>query len=147
MGIKGEFPLWNEDTTDLIHEFIHSGLRSLIVSAADAHFDRDFLGTEIDTDFLTQLPQGVDPCGENGEFHSFCYAGPIFEKEIPFEKGISVVKYYDSPNRDSDGKEDKKESKELDDGLSHLSSEALAKEKRPSASKTAFHYLDLLPQS
>lgn len=123
VGMKGEFPLWGEDTRALIKEFIASGFSSMIVSAADEHFDKNFLGTVIDEQFLDKLPDAVDPCGENGEFHSFCYDGPIFEKDIPFNKGKKVIKYYDAP----------KDDKSISDP-------------RSSIARIGFHYLDLLPK-
>lgn len=121
--MKGEFPLWGEDTRALIKEFIANGFSSMIVSAADEHFDKNFLGTVIDEQFLDKLPDAVDPCGENGEFHSFCYDGPIFEKDIPFNKGKKVIKYYDAP----------KDDKSISDP-------------RSSIARIGFHYLDLLPK-
>lgn len=123
VGMKGEFPLWGEDTRALIKEFIANGFSSMIVSAADEHFDKNFLGTVIDEQFLDKLPDAVDPCGENGEFHSFCYDGPIFEKDIPFNKGKKVIKYYDAP----------KDDKSISDP-------------RSSIARIGFHYLDLLPK-
>jgi uncharacterized protein (TIGR00290 family) len=129
VGIKGEFPLWKEDTKALIEEFVNSGFSSMIVSAADEHFDKEFLGAEIDEYFMKRLPEGVDPCGENGEFHSFCFKGPIFEKKIAFKKGQTVIKYYDKPM-----------STERDENTKTPNSQL------PSPnSKIAFHYLDLLP--
>lgn len=116
-GIKGEFPLWKEDTRALINEFVNSGLRSVIVSAAEKHFNKDFLGTKIDADFVGKLPEVVDPCGENGEFHSFCYAGPIFENEIRFKKGKRVIKYYDSPVKSRDSEEEGSADEDSNAGL------------------------------
>lgn len=129
VGIKGEFPLWKEDTRALIKEFVDSGLRSVIVSAAEEHFNRDFVGIEIDADFVNKLPTAVDPCGENGEFHSFCYDGPIFEKAILFKVGKAVIKYYEKP---MDNRNNKKNS--ISDPQSPIS-------------RIGFHYLDLIPQN
>ena len=66
--------------------------------------DSSFLGRELDSKFIKDLPESVDPCGENGEFHTFCYDGPIFSQPIKFHLGEKVLRHYDSPN----GKENEK---------------------------------------
>lgn len=100
-GIQSIFPLWKEDTRSLIKEFVELGFRSCVLSASKSHFKKDFMGSEIDGDFLDRLPKEVDPCGENGEYHSFCYDGPIFKKRVNFTKGELVVKSYPAPTKDN----------------------------------------------
>ena len=90
--MKGFFPLWGKDTTELAHEFIDLGFKAIITCVDSEHLDGKFVGKEFDRDFLSKLPEKVDPCGENGEFHSFVYDGPIFEYPIRFEIGVKVLR-------------------------------------------------------
>jgi len=76
------YPLWIEDTPRLMSEFLGSGFRTLTCCVNDAFLDQRWVGRELDQEFISQLPAAVDPCGENGEFHTFCFAGPVFEKGI-----------------------------------------------------------------
>lgn len=100
-GFKTVFPIWKRDTKALIHEFLDLGFKTIIVCANSKHFDADFVGTVIDKDFIKNLPEGVDPCGEHGEFHTFCFDGPIFTNPIPFTVGEKVYREYDHPNTDN----------------------------------------------
>jgi len=92
IGMKGLYPLWKRDSGQLAREFISLGFKSVIVCVDSTLLSRDFIGREFDESFLAALPSGVDPCGENGEFHSFVYAGPIFRRKIPFVKGEVVLR-------------------------------------------------------
>lgn len=94
VGIKGHFPIWKMDTLELVKEFIDSGFKAVIVSANARLLDKSFCGRIIDHDFINSLPVGVDPCGENGEFHSFVFDGPIFSKPIGVEVGETIKKKY-----------------------------------------------------
>lgn len=104
LHINAHFPLWKRNTRDLMLEFIRLGFKAIVVTVNAALLDKSFAGREIDESFLNDLPDNVDPCGENGEFHTFCFAGPIFENEILFEKGEIVYREYraaeDSPEDD-----------------------------------------------
>ena len=92
IGMKALFPIWKKkDTGDLAREFIKAGFKAVVVCIDSKALGRSFVGREFDERFLAELPPAVDPCGENGEFHTFAYTGPIFEKEIRFERG-SIVK-------------------------------------------------------
>jgi uncharacterized protein (TIGR00290 family) len=92
IGMRGLFPLWKRDTGDLAHRFIDLGFRA-IITCIDTHaLGKEFVGREYDLDFLGELPPGVDRCGENGEFHSFVYDGPIFRNRILFRKGESLLR-------------------------------------------------------
>ena len=89
-GLKPVFPIWGLDTRRLAEEMIASGLRARIVCVDPKKLTREFAGREFDADFLRDLPAGVDPCGENGEFHSVVYAGPMFREAITIEAGEIV---------------------------------------------------------
>jgi uncharacterized protein (TIGR00290 family) len=92
LGMKAVFPLWNRDTLELAHTFIAFGFQSLITCVDSAVLDKEFVGRDFDEQFLRDLPPDVDPCGENGEFHSFVYDGPIFRKKIAHRKGGVVLR-------------------------------------------------------
>jgi uncharacterized protein (TIGR00290 family) len=95
--IKCAFPLWKIDTGVLVKEFIGLGFKSIIVCVNEKYLDKSFCGRIIDSSFLQDLPSGVDPCGENGEFHSFVFEGPIFKETIPFVRGELVYRKYEAP--------------------------------------------------
>tara|TARA_B110000503_G_C7165967_1_gene421928 strand:- start:1994 stop:2695 length:702 start_codon:yes stop_codon:yes gene_type:complete len=97
VGIKAHFPLWKRDTKELILEFIELGFKTKIVAASATFFDEDFVGQDVTKDLINSLPKGVDPCGENGEFHTFCYDGPNFKYPVTFELGEKVKKSYPNP--------------------------------------------------
>jgi uncharacterized protein (TIGR00290 family) len=86
-GITPIFPLWGINTTELIHRFLSLGFRTITTCVDLTRLPENFSGREIDNEFLAELPAEVDPCGENGEFHSFVFDGPIFKKPIQFEIG------------------------------------------------------------
>ena len=89
-GITPIFPVWGLDTTRLAREMIASGLRARLVCIDPKKLPAEFAGRDFDADLLRDLPPGVDPCGENGEFHTFVYAGPMFREPIPIESGEVV---------------------------------------------------------
>lgn len=101
-GIKGVFPLWKRDTKDLLHEFLDLGFKTILVCIKSDLLDKSFAGRIIDKDFINDLPDNVDPCGENGEFHTFVFDGPIFKKPIDFEVGETVFKEYKAPKNADD---------------------------------------------
>ena len=101
-GIKAHFPLWKKDTKELLHEFIDLGFKTILVCIKADLLDKSFAGRVIDRDFLKDLPANVDPCGENGEFHTFVYDGPIFKKPISFEIGEKVFRKYQAPKNKED---------------------------------------------
>jgi len=94
VGLKGHFPIWKRDTLELVKDFINSGFKAVIVSANARLLDKSFCGRIIDHNFINDLPEGVDPCGENGEFHSFVFDGPIFSKPINIKIGETIMKKY-----------------------------------------------------
>jgi uncharacterized protein (TIGR00290 family) len=89
-GLTPVFPVWGLDTRRLAEEMIASGLRARLVCIDPKKLPREFAGRDFDADLLRNLPAGVDPCGENGEFHSFVFAGPMFSEPIPVESGEVV---------------------------------------------------------
>jgi uncharacterized protein (TIGR00290 family) len=90
--MTGLYPLWGRDTNELAKKFIDLNFRSIITCVDTELLDGKFVGREFDREFLSKLPKKVDPCGENGEFHSFVYDGPIFEYPIKFEIGKKVLR-------------------------------------------------------
>jgi len=92
IGLRGIFPLWKLATNDLIQEFIASQFGSVVCCTNDAYLDETFVGRNIDAGFIASLPSDVDPCGENGEFHSFAFAGPIFKEPVKFQVGEKVYR-------------------------------------------------------
>ena len=84
------FPIWKRETRELTAHFIASGFRAIAVCVDPTKLDARFAGRELDTSFFRDLPPGVDPCGENGEFHTFVFDGPIFRHPIPVRAGDVV---------------------------------------------------------
>ncbi|WP_265129360.1 Dph6-related ATP pyrophosphatase [Chryseobacterium oranimense] len=105
IGMEAVFPLWKQNTTDLIHEFLNLGFKTIVTCVNETYLDKSFAGRIIDRDFINDLPENVDPCGENGEFHTFTFDGPIFKAPVPFEIGETVKKTYPKPKA-SPGEED-----------------------------------------
>jgi len=101
MGFEGVFPIWRIPTKDLIQEFISLGFQTVVVCVNERYLDKSFVGRIIDQQFIDDLPENVDVCGENGEFHTFCFDGPIFQKPIDFELGEIVYRKYEKPKTDS----------------------------------------------
>ncbi len=116
VGINTYFPIWKMDTKDLLKEFLALGFKTIVVCIKAEMLDKSFVGRIIDEQFIDDLPDNVDPCGENGEFHTFVFDGPIFKQPIPFKIGETVYREYDSP-----------------------------KEENHEASKMGFWFCDLLP--
>lgn len=91
-GMRGLYPVWGRDTHRLIREFIALGFRTVVVCVDPAKLDPRFVGRVIDARFLEELPPDVDPCGENGEFHSFVFDGPSFSQPVRFTRGEAVCR-------------------------------------------------------
>jgi len=92
VGLRGIYPIWKIDSRELIREFFALGFGTVICCVNDAYLDEDAVGRNIDEEFIGALPDNVDPCGENGEFHSFAFAGPIFRRAIEFKVGEKVYR-------------------------------------------------------
>ncbi len=97
INFKGVFPIWKIPTTELIQEFIALGFKTIVVCVNEKYLDKSFVGRIIDQNFINDLPENVDVCGENGEFHTFTFDGPIFSKPIDFEIGEIVYRKYERP--------------------------------------------------
>ena len=102
IGLNAIFPLWKKDTTTLAQEFINLGYKAIVVCTSAKELDASFCGREFTHDFLQDLPEGVDPCGENGEFHTFVYDGPLFEQPVRFEKGEKIMRSYKPSNKNEE---------------------------------------------
>ena len=92
IGMKGIFPLWKQSSYILAKKFIDLKFKAIITCVDGKQLDGKFCGRAYDSSQLSDLPKNIDPCGENGEFHTFVYAGPIFKDEIPFTKGGIVLR-------------------------------------------------------
>ncbi len=92
IGMEGIFPIWKRDTTELAHTFVELGFKAVITCIDSNALDKIFIGKAFDEQFLSKLPSAVDPCGENGEFHSFVYDGPMFQERILHTMGEVVLR-------------------------------------------------------
>ena len=124
VGMQGVFPLWGCDSRQIVEEFIELGFKAVIVCVNAKHLDASFAGRSLDHAFLRDLPPGVDPCGENGEYHSFVFDGPLFREPVRFTIGEKVFRTYAPTPVDDDN----------------------CFTAQPTPFDTGFWYLDLLPQ-
>lgn len=92
VGLHAIFPLWKRDTKEIITEFLELNFKTITCCVNDAYLNEDKVGVNIDMEFIRSLPALVDPCGENGEYHTFCYAGPVFKKPIEYSLGEKIYK-------------------------------------------------------
>ncbi|MCZ6791534.1 MAG: diphthine--ammonia ligase [Candidatus Dadabacteria bacterium] len=92
IGMECVFPIWKKDTAKLALEFIDAGFKAVTVCVDSKALGEEFAGREFDEHFLDDLPKTIDPCGENGEFHTFVYDGPIFKKPIAHRLGDIVLR-------------------------------------------------------
>jgi uncharacterized protein (TIGR00290 family) len=102
VNIDCVFPLWKTDTKELLEQFLDLGFKTIVVCVNEKYLDKSFCGRTIDEDFIKDLPKNVDPCGENGEFHTFVYEGPIFKSPISFIKGEVTYRKYQAPKNATD---------------------------------------------
>lgn len=102
VGMKGIFPLWKMDTTYLINDFLIKKFKTITCCVNDGYLNEDWVGRKINKSFIEQLPVIVDPCGENGEYHTFCYDGPLFKKKILFSVGEKLYKPLEIKTTDDD---------------------------------------------
>jgi uncharacterized protein (TIGR00290 family) len=92
LGKKAIFPVWGHDTETLARDFISLGFHAVVVCVDSRILDQEFAGREFDQALLDDLPNNVDPCGENGEFHTFVYDGPGFRFPVWFDRSETVVR-------------------------------------------------------
>lgn len=94
VGMEAIFPLWKRDTSALSLKFIKNGFKTHICSIDASKIPNNLIGVDYSEEFLKELPINIDPCGENGEFHSYCYDGPLFHKKLEFTiNGVSEQSY------------------------------------------------------
>ena len=104
-GLEAAFPIWQKKPLQLIREFIQDGFKALLVCINREKLGESFLGAELDHKMLERLPDSVDPCGENGEYHSFVYDGPLFNSTVKIGRGTIYKKLFSNPESDSEGKD------------------------------------------
>jgi len=92
IGMRAIFPLWKRDTKTLARSFVALGFEAIVTCIDSSILDKRFIGRTIDEGFLSELPTEVDPCGENGEFHSFVLDGPIFKERVACNRGEVVLR-------------------------------------------------------
>lgn len=102
VGFDAIFPLWKKDTLDLVALVEDSGIEAIVVCVNEKFLGKEFLGRKIGRDLLRDLPANVDPCGENGEFHTFVYDAPYFTSPIDIQRGEIVYKTYTPAANDPD---------------------------------------------
>lgn len=103
-GIEVVEPLWGKSSEEAMEEFLASGLRTVVVTTMADRLDERFIGREVDRGFVAMLPEGIDPCGENGEYHTFCFAGGMFRRPVAFSLGEPVRRSF--PVKKDDGTEE-----------------------------------------
>ncbi|SMO36702.1 diphthine--ammonia ligase [Gracilimonas mengyeensis] len=102
LGFEAVFPIWKRDTEELMQEFLDLDFKAITICVKAELLGKEFVGRVIDEAFVDDLPEAVDPCGENGEFHTFVYDGPMFDRPIPFEIGEKVYREYEAPSSEKD---------------------------------------------
>jgi uncharacterized protein (TIGR00290 family) len=90
VGLEPLFPLWRVPTLELARSMMASGLKAKVTCIDQRRLENSYLGRDFDPEFLRDLPPGIDPCGENGEFHTFVYDAPVFARPIQIEPGVIV---------------------------------------------------------
>ncbi|GAA3917452.1 diphthine--ammonia ligase [Hymenobacter algoricola] len=97
MGMQAVFPLWQRGSAAILRQYLALGFRAVVVCVNEQYLDQSFCGRLLDEEFLRDLPPGVDPCGENGEYHSFVFDAPYFAAPIAYERGELVRRTYPAP--------------------------------------------------
>jgi uncharacterized protein (TIGR00290 family) len=96
-GLQCLFPIWGMKSNEVVNRFLTEGFRAVVVCVSSAHLDKSFCGRVMDESFFNDLPTTVDPCGENGEYHSFVFDGPNFSAPVHFREGELVFREYPAP--------------------------------------------------
>ncbi len=94
-GIEVVEPLWDKTSEEIIEEFLASGIKTKIIVTQAEKLDETFVGRDLDRSFIVSLPEGIDLCGENGEYHTFVYNTPYFKNEIKFSLDVPRKEHYD----------------------------------------------------
>lgn len=97
LPMQAVFPLWQRPSADILREYLDLGFRAVVVCVNDQFLDASFCGRLLDEEFLRDLPAGVDPCGENGEYHSFVFEAPYFSAPVAWQRGEIVRRTYPAP--------------------------------------------------
>ena len=134
--IRCVFPLWQVPTGELMREFLDKGFKAIIVCVNSRFLDQSFCGRLIDESFVRDLPENVDPCGENGEYHSFVFEAPFFRSPIAFQKGEIIYREYKAPSASADAPDQHSGTSEDPDGLASRMNQG---------SSQGFYFCDLLP--
>lgn len=103
LGIDVLEPLWDKSSREVMEEFLQSGLKTIIVTTTATVLGREYIGRHIDESLIKDLPESADVCGEQGEYHTFCYDGPIFSHPVTFTLGQPYEKSF--PIKLDDGTE------------------------------------------
>lgn len=106
-GITCEFPLWGENTSQLMQEFLDLNFKTIVCSLDAGKLPKQLAGQVLTNEWIQSLPEEVDPCGENGEFHTFCFDGPVFRQPIVYKLGNTQSKSYPAPGKSGKKKENK----------------------------------------
>jgi len=101
VGLRGLFPLWQTASLTLLHEFWAAGFHTIVVAVNGQQLDKSFCGRVLDQQFVADLPAGVDPCGENGEFHTFVFDAPYFSSPVSITLGDIVERTYTFTDADN----------------------------------------------
>jgi uncharacterized protein (TIGR00290 family) len=141
LGLQAVFPLWNIPTPALAREVIAQGFTAITTCVNDRWLDQRFAGRQFDETFLRDLPPGVDPCGEHGEFHTFTCDGPIFRQAIPVTVGDVIYRRYDQPAGRDKKRDTESRERETPDGSYACQSPP---DDRRSPVEVGFWYCDLL---
>ncbi len=96
LGLEAVFPLWKGNSKEILNEFIELGFKTIVVCVNEKYLDQSFVGRIIDQSFINDLPSHVDACGENGEYHTFVFDGPIFTSPVPFSIGEKTYRTYEN---------------------------------------------------
>ena len=104
-GLTGVYPLWQLGSRALIEDFLASGFRTVICTANASLLSADFIGQTMTSQLVSRLPEDVDVCGENGEFHTYVYAGPLFKRSLEFRLGEQIINDYEYKIVNSSGKQ------------------------------------------
>lgn len=102
VNMEAIFPLWGKNTTTLAKEIINSGIKAIVVAVSRNVLEDSFIGREYNNEFLSDLPKNIDPCGENGEFHTFVYDGPHFRYPLKVKREEVVKREYSSDSEKED---------------------------------------------
>ncbi len=103
LGFNLHFPLWKRNTKQVVLDFIDVGFKAVVVAVNAQVLDKSFVGREVNLQFIDDLPGNVDPCGENGEYHTFVYDGPLFSYGLSLQKGELIYREYKAPRQNDSG--------------------------------------------